>query len=118
MKKVFSLLVIFAMILSPVQLAHAEVSPSWRATSSALIPGVGQIMNDDHHTGWGKVKILTMWLIELGAIITTPILASKEGWPIVMAGVGIFALNHYWSANDAYEGAKKINMDMEGAKTR
>lgn len=106
MKKVITLVLVVGIAFSACPLAWADSgTPAWRATSSALIPGLGQILNDDHQTGTGKLKILTMWLIELGAIITTPILGSAEGFPIVMVGVGIFLANHAWSAIDAYQGA-------------
>ncbi len=119
MKKVVALILVLGLWFSPVGSVWAgEASPAFKATASALVPGVGQIMNRDHYTSLGKLKILTMWLLELGAIITTPILASRENWPVAMVGVGIFAVNHIWSSVDAYQVAVKQGTSLEGAKTR
>lgn len=117
MKRTFVLLIALVLVVSPLQTAWA--GPTASSVASALIPGVGQIMNDDHHTKLGMLKIATMWLIEIGAIITTPILGSKYGFPIVMVGVGIFVLNHAWSAWDAYEGAQPTQeVPLEGSNVR
>lgn len=106
MKKVICVVLLLGLVASPIDLAWAgEGTATFRAASSALIPGTGQIMDDDFSTGIGRLKVITMWLVELGAIITTPILGATHGWPIVMVGVGIFALNHGWSSYDAYERA-------------
>ena len=117
MKKVIALALAFGLILSPTQLALAEEGMA-ESVASALIPGVGQIMNDDHQTGTGKLKIATMWLLELGAIIATPIIASTAGWPILMVGVGIFLVNHIWSSWDAYEGAQEPEAMTKGSTSR
>lgn len=116
MKRVVALVLVLALAVSPFQIAWAVGDgPTF---ASALVPGLGQIMNDDHHTWGGKLKILTMWLIELGAIITTPILGAQEGWPLVMIGVGIFLVNHWWSAHDAWRGAVKREVPTEGSSVR
>ncbi|OGW88169.1 MAG: hypothetical protein A3A73_02815 [Omnitrophica bacterium RIFCSPLOWO2_01_FULL_50_24] len=116
MKKAIALILVLGMVLAPTHLAWA--GPKSSAVASALIPGLGQIMNDDHHTTGGKLKIFTMWLVELGAIITTPILASKYEWYIAMIGVSIFALNHWWSASDAYKGAQGNGASLQGSEVR
>ena len=117
MKKAVALVLALGLFLNPIQAVWA--AGDGPTIASALIPGVGQIMNDDHHTWFGRFKILTMWLIELGAIITTPILASKEGFPLVMIGAGIFLFNHWWSAYDAWKGAlARQEVPTEGSDVR
>ena len=120
MKKGIAVVLIIGMMLCPLQTAWAFETPTNRAIVSALIPGVGQIMNDDHETGKGKAKITTMCLIELGAIITTPILyANNSYWYIGIIGPCIFLLNHAWSAYDAYQVAEDAQeAEMKGSNTR
>ena len=117
MNRWIAFVLILGLLVGPSQVALA--GGAGPAVASALVPGLGQLINDDHHTGWGKLKIFTMWLIELGAIITTPILASSEGFPIVMVGAGIFAVNHFWSAWDAAKGGQESQeITTEGSDVR
>jgi hypothetical protein len=120
MKKIIALMLVIgiAFCATGTPVAWAEGEKYGAATASAILPGVGQIMNDDHATGSGKAKIGLMWLIELGAIITTPILGATVGWPIVMVGVAIFAINHVWSARDAYDTANVPSSSTMGSKSR
>jgi type IV secretory pathway TrbD component len=121
MKKAVALFLVLTMFCGPVGVAFAEPSDAagWHSFSSALVPGLGQILNGQHRSWWGGIKTFTMFAVELGAIITTPILAAGSGWPIVMVGAGMFLVNHTWSAWDAYRNGPQIEeVYMEGTDIR
>lgn len=126
MKKAVGLLLILAVAFAYIPMGWADEGTTGvsdgkaalRSLSSALVPGLGQIMNKDQKTGWGKAKIGLMWLIEIGAIITTPILFCTVGWPVAVIGISLFGANHLWSAIDAYVYAKKCRVSTTGSTVR
>ena len=126
MKKAVGLLVVLALALAPIQIGWAAEGDAGSSTGkaalhsvySALIPGLGQIMNKDQKTTSGKVKIGVMWFIEIAAIITTPILFCTVGWPVAVIGISLFGANALWSAIDAYVGAKRCGASTTGTTVR
>ena len=106
MKKIMAVTLVASFLLAPIQVEAAERSALLNGAASALVPGLGQIMNGDQATWKGRLKIATMFGLEIGGLIATPALA-RSGFPKVMIGVGMLAVNHVWSATDAYRGASK-----------
>ncbi|PIQ85520.1 MAG: hypothetical protein COV74_08495 [Candidatus Omnitrophica bacterium CG11_big_fil_rev_8_21_14_0_20_45_26] len=76
-----------------------------RGAASLLVPGLGQYINGELETRGGKVKTGAMIVIEAGAIVTTAVVGGIAGYPQIWTGLGIFILNHIWSATDAYVNA-------------
>ncbi|OGX03267.1 MAG: hypothetical protein A3G87_04920 [Omnitrophica bacterium RIFCSPLOWO2_12_FULL_50_11] len=108
MKKAITLAIVVSLILAPTEAALAQSrAPLVRATASALVPGLGQILNNEQATWGGRAKIAAMLGLELGALIATPALA-RSGFPEVMIGIGMLAVNHVWSASDAYRNALQL----------
>ena len=109
MKKV-ALFLIIAMFLFtldiPVCLA-AESSGLREGGASLLIPGWGQYMNGEFETQKGKLKVSVMAALEIAAIVTTAVVGGIVGYPLIWVGIGIFILNHAWSAFDAFMNAGK-----------
>ena len=116
MKKIVALAFAAGLILTPTQV-FAGRSPMLSGAASALVPGLGQIINNDQATWKGRVKIATMLGLELGGILATPALA-KSGFPEVMIGVGMLAVNHVWSAVDAYRASNwpEVRMNVPPAR--
>jgi hypothetical protein len=106
MKKTIALILVIGLFLAPATpaMAMSMRTPVVNATASALVPGLGQILNNEQATWTGRLKIAAMLGIELGAILATPALAGA-GFPEVMIGVGMLVVNHVWSASDAYRNA-------------
>lgn len=119
MKKVTALIMVLSLILVPTSVAFAQSrAPFIHATASALVPGLGQILNNEQATWGGRAKIAAMLGLELGALIATPALA-RSGFPEVMIGIGMLAVNHVWSATDAYRNAlqrPEVRMSGFGAR--
>jgi hypothetical protein len=120
MKKIIALILILGLFLAPTTPAFALTArtPVINASASALVPGLGQILNNEQATWTGRLKIATMLGVELAAILATPALA-RSGFPQVMIGVGMFVVNHVWSATDAYRGAlEEPEVNMAGTYSR
>jgi hypothetical protein len=73
-----------------------------RGAASLLVPGWGQYLNDEMDTKGGKWKTGAMIVLEVGGIVTTILLGTLVGYPVIWVGIGILMFNHIWSAADAY----------------
>jgi len=73
-----------------------------RGAASLLLPGWGQYLNGEMETKGGKLKTGTMIVLEIGGIVTTILLGTLVGYPVIWVGIGILMFNHIWSAVDAY----------------
>ena len=73
-----------------------------RGAASLLVPGWGQYLNEEMETKNGKLKTGTMIVLEVGGIVTTILLGTLVGYPVIWVGIGILMFNHIWSAVDAY----------------
>lgn len=83
--------------------AQESADPSLtHGAASLVVPGLGQYLNDEMGTRSGKIKTGMMVILEIGGIVTTILLGTLVGAPVVWAGVGILVFNHLWSAADAY----------------
>lgn len=104
MKKTVAVLMISLLFLVSTSSAYANSGNQslTRGAASLIIPGWGQYMNGELKTEKGKIKTGAMILLEVGAIITTAVVGGVVGYPQVWIGIGIFILNHVWSASDAY----------------
>jgi hypothetical protein len=105
-KKAISLAVVLAMFMSLGGVAHAEESNAdkslTRGAASLVLPGWGQYLNNEMDTKGGKIKTGTMIVLEIGGIVTTILLGTLVGYPVIWVGIGILMFNHIWSASDAY----------------
>jgi hypothetical protein len=119
MKKSIALILILGLFAAPMtSVFAASRAVVMNTTASALVPGLGQILNNEQAAWPGRLKIATMLGIELGALLATPALA-RSGFPEVMIGVGMLVVNHVWSAADAYQGAQEWpEVRMAGSATR
>ena len=73
-----------------------------RGAASLLVPGWGQYLNNEMENKTGKLKTGAMIVIEIGGIVTTILLGTLVGYPVIWVGIGILMFNHIWSATDAY----------------
>lgn len=73
-----------------------------RGAASLLVPGWGQYLNGEMENKSGKLKTGAMIVIEIGGILTTILLGTLVGYPVIWVGIGILMFNHIWSATDAY----------------
>ena len=73
-----------------------------RGAASLFVPGWGQYLNGEMETKGGKIKTGTMIVLEIGGIVTTILLGTLVGYPVIWVGIGILMFNHIWSAVDAY----------------
>lgn len=73
-----------------------------RGAASLFVPGWGQYLNGEMETKGGKIKTGAMIVIEIGGILTTILLGTLVGYPVIWVGIGILMFNHIWSAVDAY----------------
>lgn len=108
-KKIIALVVVFAFAFSVSGIAYAaegsqdkgETSLT-RGAASLFVPGWGQYLNGEMENQSGKLKTGTMIVLEIGGIITTILLGTLVGYPVIWVGIGILMFNHIWSAADAY----------------
>lgn len=73
-----------------------------RGAASLVLPGWGQYLNGEMETKAGKIKTGVMIVLEIGGIVTTILLGTLVGYPVIWVGIGILMFNHIWSAVDAY----------------
>ena len=107
LKKLLSVLVITAIVMSVTGgVAYAEEKNAdkslTRGAASLLVPGWGQYLNNEMDTKGGKFKTGAMIVLEIGGIVTTILLGTLVGYPVIWVGIGILMFNHIWSASDAY----------------
>ena len=108
LKKLMSVLVITAMVLSVTTLGYADEGKTsedkslTRGAASLLLPGWGQYLNNEMENKNGKLKTGAMIVLEIGGIVTTILVGTLVGYPQIWIGIGILAFNHIWSASDAY----------------
>lgn len=106
LKKILSVLVITAMFISVSGAAYTAESNSdkslTRGAASLVLPGWGQYLNNEMDTKSGKIKTGAMIVIEIGGMLTTILLGTLVGYPVIWVGIGILMFNHLWSASDAY----------------
>ena len=105
-KKMMSIVVIAAMCMAVTGTAYAaeknEDKSLTRGAASLALPGWGQYLNNEMDTKSGKIKTGAMIVIEIGGIVTTILLGTLVGYPVIWVGIGILMFNHIWSASDAY----------------
>jgi hypothetical protein len=107
LKKILSVLVITAMFVSVSGVAYAAEDSNagkslTRGAASLVLPGWGQYLNNELDTKSGKIKTGTMIVLEIGGIVTTILLGTLVGYPVIWVGIGILMFNHIWSAVDAF----------------
>ena len=73
-----------------------------RGAASLVLPGWGQYLNGEMESKGGKIKTGAMIVLEIGGIVTTILLGTLVGYPVIWVGIGILMFNHIWSATDAY----------------
>ena len=73
-----------------------------RGAASLVVPGWGQYLNGEMESKGGKIKTGAMIILEIGGIVTTILLGTLVGYPVIWVGIGILMFNHIWSATDAY----------------
>ncbi|MFH0985601.1 MAG: hypothetical protein V1882_08705 [Candidatus Omnitrophota bacterium] len=105
-KKIVSIMIVAAMCMAVTGTAYAEESNSdkslTRGAASLVLPGWGQYLNNEMDTKGGKFKTGAMIVLEIGGIVTTILLGTLVGYPVIWVGIGILMFNHIWSASDAY----------------
>ena len=122
LKKLMSVLVITAMVMSVCPMAHADEGQCdgdkslTRGAASLLLPGWGQYLNNEMESKNGKLKTGAMIVIEIGGILTSILVGTLVGYPQIWIGVGILIFNHIWSASDAYIKAPAPEVAMKGTK--
>ena len=121
-KKIISVLVIAVLFTAASGVAYAEENNSdtslTRGAASLVLPGWGQYLNNEMDTKSGKIKTGAMIVLEIGGIVTTILLGTLVGYPVIWVGIGILMFNHIWSAADAYAKAPtgpEIAMKGDGA---
>ncbi len=107
MKKVIAMLALVALMVSASGLAYAAETDRGeksltRGAASLVLPGWGQYLNGEMENKNGKLKTGAMIVIEIGGILTTILLGTLVGYPVIWVGIGILMFNHIWSATDAY----------------
>ncbi|HNX69278.1 MAG TPA: hypothetical protein PLL75_01285 [Candidatus Omnitrophota bacterium] len=107
LRKISTLLVLTTLLVSVSGVAYAAEADKGeksltRGAASLVLPGWGQYLNGEMETKGGKVKTGVMVLIEVGGIVTTILLGTLVGYPVIWVGIGILMFNHIWSAADAY----------------
>ncbi len=105
-KKIISMTVALAVVLAVSGAAYAEEKNSdkslTRGAASLALPGWGQYLNNEMDSKSGKIKTGAMIVLEIGGIVTTILLGTLVGYPVIWVGIGILIFNHLWSASDAY----------------
>lgn len=106
-KKIIAMVIMATLLASVSGMAYASEGDRGeksltRGAASLVLPGWGQYLNDEMATKAGKTKTGIMVLVEIGGIVTTILLGTLVGYPVIWVGIGILALNHLWSAADAY----------------
>jgi hypothetical protein len=105
-KKIISMTVVVAVLMAVSGTAYAGDSNAdkslTRGAASLVLPGWGQYLNNELDTKSGKIKTGTMIVLEIGGIVTTILLGTLVGYPVIWVGIGILMFNHLWSATDAY----------------
>ncbi|HOE68808.1 MAG TPA: hypothetical protein PLH16_04035 [Candidatus Omnitrophota bacterium] len=108
LKKLIAILLVSTVATLSSGVAHAasgqdkgETSLT-RGAASLLLPGWGQYLNGEMKTRGGKIKTGTMIALEIGGALTTILVGTLVGYPVIWAGIGILIFNHLWSATDAY----------------
>ena len=106
LKKIVSLVIVAAMFMAVTGMAYAgeksEDKSLTRGAASLVLPGWGQYLNNEMDTKSGKIKTGAMIVLEIGGIVTTILLGTLVGYPVIWVGIGILMFNHIWSASDAY----------------
>ncbi len=106
-KKIIAVLALVTLMVSASGLAYAAEEDRGeksltRGAASLVLPGWGQYLNGEMENKSGKLKTGAMIVIEIGGIITTILLGTLVGYPVIWVGIGILMFNHIWSAADAY----------------
>ncbi|HOW58236.1 MAG TPA: hypothetical protein PLO78_00765 [Candidatus Omnitrophota bacterium] len=107
LKKFIAVLLLATCMVSASGIAYAaeqdkgETSLT-RGAASLFVPGWGQYLNGEMENKSGKIKTGTMIVLEIGGIVTTILLGTLVGYPVIWVGIGILMFNHIWSAADAY----------------
>jgi hypothetical protein len=105
-KKVISMTVAVAVFMAVSGVAYAEEKNAdkslTRGAASLVLPGWGQYLNNEMDSKSGKIKTGAMIVLEIGGIVTTILLGTLVGYPVIWVGIGILMFNHIWSAADAY----------------
>ena len=106
-KKIISVLVVAVLFTAVSGVAYAAEEKNadkslTRGAASLLLPGWGQYLNNEMDTKSGKFKTGAMIVLEIGGIVTTILLGTLVGYPVIWVGIGILMFNHIWSASDAY----------------
>ena len=105
-KKIISMTVVVAMFMAISGVAYAEEKNADKSlthgAASLVLPGWGQYLNNEMDNKSGKFKTGAMIVLEIGGIVTTILLGTLVGYPVIWVGIGILIFNHIWSASDAY----------------
>lgn len=106
-KKFVAVLLLTTFLVAASGIAYAAESERGersltRGAASLVLPGWGQYLNGDIENKSGKIKTGVMVLLEIGGIVTTILLGTLVGYPVIWVGIGILMFNHIWSATDAY----------------
>ncbi len=106
-KKLLAMLVLTTLLVSVSGVAYASEGDKGeksltRGAASLLVPGWGQYLNGEMESKGGKIKTGAMIILEIGGIVTTILLGTLVGYPVIWVGIGILMFNHIWSATDAY----------------
>ena len=106
-KKIISMTVAVAVFMAVSGVAYAGEGKNadkslTRGAASLVLPGWGQYLNNEMDTKSGKIKTGAMIVLEIGGIVTTILLGTLVGYPVIWVGIGILMFNHIWSASDAY----------------
>jgi hypothetical protein len=105
LKKIISVAVVAAVFMAVSGVAYAGEGADkslTRGAASLVLPGWGQYLNNEMDTKSGKLKTGAMIVLEIGGIVTTILLGTLVGYPVIWVGIGILMFNHIWSASDAY----------------
>ena len=105
-KKILSVSLAVAMFMAVSGVAYAADESAdkslTRGAASLVLPGWGQYLNHEMDSKSGKFKTGAMIVLEIGGIVTTILLGTLVGYPVIWVGIGILIFNHIWSASDAY----------------
>jgi hypothetical protein len=107
MKKIVSMLLLLTVMTLASGVAYAAETDKGeksltRGAASLALPGWGQYLNGEMENKNGKIKTGAMIVLEIGGIVTTILLGTLVGYPVIWVGIGILMFNHIWSATDAY----------------
>lgn len=121
-RKILAMVVMATLLVSVSGVAYAAEGDRGdksltRGAASLVLPGWGQYLNNEMETKSGKIKTGAMIIIEIGGIVTTILLGTLVGYPVIWVGIGILMFNHIWSAADAYAKAPSgPEVAMKGEK--